>query len=515
MNRRQFLTTTGALLGTAAATANGGTPAMPLAFADYSRHDATGLAELVRKGEVSAAELLETAIARRDAVDPIINAVVQRHDELARAALATGLPAGPLRGVPFLLKDLGVTLAGTVTTNGSNFFRDARAPQDSTLVQRYRAAGLVIFGKTASPEFGQTATTESRLWGATRNPWQREHSSGGSSGGAAAAVAAGIVPAAHASDGGGSIRIPAAHCGLFGLKTSRGRLPFGPAAIESWMGLSTQHVITRSVRDSALLLDVSQGPEAGSRIVPPVGDASYAAALGKPVDRLRIAIWDSHLFGQPVHADCKAALDRAARLCESLGHVLEPVTLQLPVQEMFGAMGVVTGTGMLTSIHDREQQLGRPVTEQDIESINWHHYQAARRRSAEDLYRARASFDRVGRILDEFLTRYDMVLSPVTAVPPPRLGELSLDQPYERFVAAAINASPFTAVWNMGGQPAMSVPLHWNDAGLPIGVQFAGRFGDEATLLRLAAQLEQAAPWAGRRPDLRVGRDMSPAIRSR
>lgn len=506
MNRRQFLTTSSALLGAAAtAHAHGRGRVKPLTYADYSRHDATGLAGLLRRGEVSAAELLETAIARRDAVDPLINAVVQRHDELARATLAAGLPAGPLRGVPFLLKDLGISLAGTVTTHGSAFFRDARAVEDSTLVQRYRAAGLVVFGKTASPEFGQTATTESRLWGATRNPWQREHSAGGSSGGAAAAVAAGIVPAAHASDGGGSIRIPASHCGLFGLKTSRGRLPFGPSAIENWMGLSTQHVITRSVRDSALLLDVGQGPEAGSRIVPPVGARSFVAALDRPVGRLRIAVWDSHLFGQPVHADCRAALARAAGLCESLGHFLEPVTLQLPVQEMFGAMGVMTGTGMLTSIHDREKQIGRTVTEQDIEPINWRHYQAARQRSAEDLYRARASFDRVGRILDGVLSRCDLVLSPVTAVPPPRLGELSLDQPYERFVAAAINASPFTALWNMGGQPAMSVPLHWNDAGLPIGVQFAGRFGDEVTLLRLAVQLEQAAPWAGRRPELHAG----------
>jgi Asp-tRNA(Asn)/Glu-tRNA(Gln) amidotransferase A subunit family amidase len=504
MDRRQFMTATGSLLGAAAIGAHRNAAARPLAFADYGRHDATGLAELVRKGEVSAAELLETAIARRDAVDPLINSVVMRHDDLARAAIAAGLPAGPLRGVPFLLKDLGVALAGTVTTHGSAFFRDARAERDSTLVQRYRAAGLVIFGKTASPEFGQTATTESRLWGATRNPWQRQHSAGGSSGGAAAAVAAGIIPAAHASDGGGSIRIPAAHCGLFGLKTSRGRLPFGPASTENWMGLSVQHAISRSVRDSALLLDLSQGPEAGSRVVPPIGDTSYLAALSKPVGRLRIALWDSHIFGQPVHADCRAALAAAGRLCESLGHFVEPATLDLPVQEMFAAMGVMTGTGLLTSLHDREKQLGRKVTEQDIEPINWRHYQAARQRSAEELYRARATFDRVGRILDEFLTRYDVLLSPVTAGPPPRLGELSLDQPYERFVSAAINASPFTALWNMGGHPAMAVPLHWNDAGLPIGSQFAGRYGDEVTLLRLAAQLEQAAPWAGRRPDIRA-----------
>lgn len=502
--RRRFLRGAASVV---AASALGATPprradAAPMPFADYVRHDAVGLAELVRRREVSATELLEAAIARTEAVNPALNAVVLKHYELAREAARGGLPAGALSGVPMLLKDLGVALRGTVTTNGSVFFRDAVAGYDSTLVSRYRAAGLVIFGKSASPELGQTATTESKLWGVTHNPWHADYSAGGSSGGAAAAVAAGIIPAAHASDGGGSIRIPSTHCGLFGLKPSRGRVPFGPRMVESWMGLSTMHAITRSVRDSAVLLDVVQGPEAGSRIVPEHSGTSLAAELHRPPGRLRIALWDTNPFGRPVHEDCKQALARAAALCETLGHHVEPAAPELPVQEAFTALGTMTGTGILVTIRDREQQLGRVVTENDLEPITWRNFQAATKYDAEQLYRARATFDRVGRMLDEFLTRYDLVLSPVTATPPPKLGALSLDQSYERFMQAAIDASPFTAPYNMSGHPAMSVPLYWSPQGLPIGSQFAARFGAELTLLKLAAQLESVAPWATRRPPL-------------
>jgi len=501
--RRRFLQTTAsaaavALLGGVAR----GAQAAPLAFADYARHDATGLAELVRKREVSAAEVLEAAIARAEAVNPALNAVVLKHYELAREAVRAGLPAGPLAGVPMLLKDLGLQLRGTVTSNGSVFFRDAVADYDSTFVSRYRAAGLVIFGKSASTELGQTATTESKLWGLTRNPWNRDYSAGGSSGGAAAAVAAGILPAAHASDGGGSIRIPSANCGLFGLKPSRGRVPFGPKSIENWMGLSTMHAITRTVRDSAVLLDIAQGPEPGSRVVPLQPEPSYAAQLGGAPKRLRIALWETNPFGRPVHEDCKAALAHAAKLCESLGHHVEPAAPELPVMEAFTALGTMVGTGVLVTIRDREKVLGRAVTEQDLEQVTWHNIQEATKYDAERLYRARTTFDRVGRILDEFLTRYDVLLSPVMPIPPPKLGELSLDQPYERFMQVAADASPFTSPYNISGHPAMSVPLFWNTQGLPIGSQFAARFGDELTLLKLAAQLEVAAPWAERRPPI-------------
>ncbi len=502
MERRRFLLTSGGLLAGSALGLSSPVRARGLTQAEYATNDALALADLIRRGEISAMEVLEAAISRAEAVNPAINAVVLKHYDIARMVLAKGKPSGLFGGVPMVLKDLGISFQNTITTNGSAFFREAVADHDSNLVSRYRLAGLNIFGKTASPEFGQTATTESRLFGLTKNPWSRDHSAGGSSGGAAAAVAAGIVPAAHASDGGGSIRIPASHCGLFGLKPSRGRVPFGPDRIEGWMGLSIMHAITRSVRDSAALLDVSQGPEPGSRAMPPVDDVSFLTGHRRAPPKLRIALWDTHLFGLPVHTDCKDAVAKTAKLCESLGHAVEPAAPKLPVQEMFSAMGVMTGTGMLVTIRDRERQLGREVTEADIEAINWRHYQEARKRSAEDVYRAHATFDRVGAILDDFLGRYDMVLSPVTAVPPPRPSELSLDQPYEKFVPPAMNASPFTALWNMGGHPAMSVPLHWNAENLPIGSQFAARFGDEMLLLRLAAQLEAAAPWANRRPSL-------------
>lgn len=480
-------------------------PAIARSAERYEERDATDLARLIRDGQLTPAEVLESAIARAEASAPL-NAVALRHYEMAReraqalsrAGRAERLARPPLAGVPFGLKDLHLSLKGTVTTHGSVFFRDAVADHDSTLVQRYQAAGLNIFAKFTSPEFGQTGTTESRLFGATRNPWNLAHSTGGSSGGSAAAVAAGIVPVAHASDGGGSIRIPASHCGVFGLKPSRGLVPMGPRALEGWMGLSVHNVISRSVRDSALLLQLSQGPEAGARVLPPTHD--LLAAIRKAPRGLRIALMESNPFGTSVHADCLDAVRKAAALCARLGHHVEPAAPRLPIQEMFAGMGVMTGTGMLTTVQAREKALGRPVREDELEPLNWRSLQLAKGYSAEQVFAARSVFDQAGRTLDEFFAGYDLILSPVTAAPPPLLGELSLDQPWERFVKAAVLASPFTAIFNMSGHPAMSVPLHWNAAGLPIGVQFAGPFGGEARLLALAAQLEEAAPWAHRRP---------------
>ncbi|WP_119155820.1 amidase [Caldimonas tepidiphila] len=512
-SRRDFLrgaaaaglaTTLGAT-GTAARGA-----ALPLP--EYERFDATGLAQQIRKGQISALDALEAALARAEARSAL-NAIALRHDEPARdtARQLSGLgraererraAAAPLLGVPFALKDLGLQMKGTVTTHGCAFFKDVVADHDSTLVQRYRAAGLNIFAKTTSPEFGQTATTESRLFGPTRNPWQPEHSSGGSSGGAAVAVASGILPVAHASDGGGSIRIPASHCGLFGLKPSRGRVPMGPTALEGWMGLSVHNVISRSVRDTALLLQLTQGPEPGSRSGPmqPASPEALMAAIARPPRPLRIALMEANPFGLPVHPDCLEAARKAARLCESLGHKVEPAALQLPVAEMFAGMGVLTATGMLSTVRAREKALGRRAREDEFEPLNWRSLQLASGYGAEQVFAARAVFDQVGRTLDLFFGEHDLILSPVTAAPAPKLGALSLDQPYEDFVKAAVMASPFTALFNMSGHPAMSVPLHWNGAGLPVGAQFAAPFGAEDRLLALAAQLEQAAPWSQRRP---------------
>lgn len=471
-----------------------------LPLPEYEKLDAVAMAQLVKRRQVSAGELLEAAIARAEVINPILNPINLRHYELAREAVKNLPLDGPLAGVPFLLKDLGIALKGTVTSNGCAFFKNAVADHDSTLTERYRKAGLVIFGKTTSPEFGQTATTESRLWGLTRNPWNPAYSSGGSSGGAAVAVATGILPAAHASDGGGSIRIPASHCGLFGLKPSRGRIPTGPRSLEGWMGLSMQHAITRSVRDSALLLQISQGAEAGSRTAPPAIAGNLLESIRRPTKGLRIALLETNPFGAPIHPQCLEAVRKTAKLCESLGHRVEIAAPVLPLGDMFAGMGVMTATGMQYAVRNREKLLGREVREDEMEPLNWRSLQQAKGYTSEQLYRARTAFDEAGRVLDEFLGRFDLILSPTTAALPPKLGEMSLDRPYDEFAREAMKASPFAAIFNMSGHPAMSVPLHWTPENLPIGCQFAGRYGDELTLLRLAAQLEQAAPWRDRRP---------------
>jgi Asp-tRNA(Asn)/Glu-tRNA(Gln) amidotransferase A subunit family amidase len=499
---RRTILKTGAALAAGAASRGAMGAGGGLSYSDYAKLDAVGLAELIARKEISPADALEAAIARAEQVNPKLNAIVLPYYDLGRETARGSLPAdGKLRGVPMLLKDLNAQMKGTITTAGSRFFKDAVADHDSTLVARYRAAGLVVFGKTASPEFGATATTESVLWGQTRNPWNTAHSSGGSSGGAAVAVATGIVPAAHASDGGGSIRIPSSHCGLFGLKPSRGRTPAGPDAIENWLGLSISHAISRSVRDSAMLLDIAAGPEAGSRVIPG-GPASFLAALNEPPRPLKIALLEANPLGTPIHDECKTAVRNAAQLCEHLGHHVEPAALRLPAGPMLEAMGTITGTGTMTLIRNREQALGRKATPDDLEPITWQNFQRAQTLTSEQLFRARGTADQVGRVLDELLAGYDMILSPVTAGPPPLLGALSLDQPFNDFARNGVQASCFTAMYNIAGLPAMSVPLHWTQDGLPIGVMFGGGFGDEAKLLRLAAQLEQAAPWRDRRPPI-------------
>lgn len=475
--------------------------------------DATAWAQQLRSGEVTPLEALDAAIARVEAL-PKLNAVVIRDFELARAQAkkmsalgraerAQATQGAPLWGVPFLLKDLGQYLQGTVTTNGCAFFKDAVATHSTTLVERYQKAGLNIFGKTASPEFGMTTTTESRLYGATPNPWNAAHTTGGSSGGTAAAVAAGIVPLAHASDGGGSIRIPAAHCGLFGLKPSRGRVPGGPDVLEGSMGLSINHAISRSVRDSALLLDLTAGPEAGARVRPPGGaPGSYLQALLQPPRKLRIARWGKNYFGVPVHPDCLAAMDAAAKACAALGHQLEEKMPELPVQEIYGGMGVAMGASMLHTIERREKLLGRAVREDEMEPLDWATLQQAKKATAQQLYAARLGFDKAGRLIDEFFADYDLILSPTTAVPAQRLGVLTLDQPFESYAREAMNSSAFTSLFNISGHPAMSVPAHWTADGLPVGAHFVAPYGREDRLLGLAAQLEQAMPWAQRMPDL-------------
>jgi Asp-tRNA(Asn)/Glu-tRNA(Gln) amidotransferase A subunit family amidase len=474
--------------------------ASALSFDEYRSRDALGLAELVRSGEVSAPELLEIAIARSQAVNPVINCLVERLYDYARAAVARGLPSGPFTGVPFLLKDLGMHLAGTVTTNGSRFYRDAVADYTNTVVTRYQQAGLVIFGKTASPEFGGTGTTESILFGDTRNPWDMQRSAGGSSGGAAAAVAAGILPLANATDGGGSIRIPASCCGLFGMKPSRGRVPSGPKNLSSVM--SVIHAVSRSVRDSAALLDATRGPEPGQTTIAPRPTGSYLDAVGATPKGLRIGLLTTPITHSPVDPECSRAAADAAKLCESLGHHVQEVQLPIDPREFFASTRIIMGTGTVVRVVNREQELGRKATENDLEPVIWQRYQSSRGYSAEQFSEAVRGVEKATRQIALLQRDFDVLLSPTLAAPPAKLGKLSLNQDTAAFEKEAINVSAFTMLYNATGQPAMSVPLHWTPEGLPVGVMFAGRYGEEGLLFQLAGQLEQASPWFKKIPPL-------------
>jgi Asp-tRNA(Asn)/Glu-tRNA(Gln) amidotransferase A subunit family amidase len=470
---------------------------------DYDACDALGLAERVRKGDVTPRELLDIAIERVEQRNPQINAVVIRMFTEARRAVEDGLPDSPLRGVPFLIKDLHAACAGARMTNGSRLFADFVSERDSELVARYRKAGLVIFGRSASPEFGITTSTESVLFGPTRNPWRTTHSAGGSSGGAAAAVAAGNLPAAHASDGGGSIRIPASCCGLFGLKPTRARNPAGPAVGEGWSGMSGAHAITRSVRDSAALLDATQGPELGAPYWAPPVQRAFLEEVRTDPGRLRIALQLESFNGARVHADCARAARDAAELCVGLGHDVEEARLEVDAAAFGSAAQIVIAANLRAELVDRAAALGRELTADDVEPGTYELAAAARRADASEYARSIVTLHAVGRQVARFLERYDVILTPTLATPPLELGRLALtNTDFGRLTQDITATVGFTQVFNAAGNPAMSVPLHWNAEGLPIGVQFAGRFGDEATLFRLAGQIESARPWFDRRPAL-------------
>ena len=469
---------------------------------DLDQYDALGLGDLVNTGKVQAEELLDRAIALTEAVDPTINAVVLKHYDLARRQIAETKPTGPFAGVPFLLKDLGAYLKGTVTTEGSRAFADSVADHDSTVPRRAKAAGFVIFGKAASPEFGLTTSTESKLWGATRNPWNTERTAGGSSGGSAAAVAARILPIAHASDGGGSIRIPAACCGLFGLKPSRGRVPADVGRSVGWNGLSTLHAVSISVRDSAALLDAWAGPEPGDSVTPPPPlRGTFLDAAKRQPGRLRIALIESALNGAALHPDCKAALMDVAALCESLGHTVEPATYNLDGQGLADAMMVGLGADLAARLGRRAEELGRPITTDDVEMVTLILTERGRSATAQAYVDARRVFDTAAVEVARMHERFDVILSPTLAQPPVPLGLLGLSPSNIGDYARAIAAfSPYTALQNQIGVPSMSVPLAWNAEGLPIGMMFSAPFGAEELLFSLAAQLEQARPWKDKRP---------------
>ena len=479
-----------------------------LSFDDYRRHDAIGLASLVARGETTPAELLATAWARARAVQPQWNAITQWHEDQALASLKTlqagrsGAAApGPLHAVPFLLKDVSVQLAGTVTSNGSRLFADAVAAQDSTAVARYRQAGLVIFGKTNTPEMGLAPSTESTLFGPAHNPWQRGLTPGGSSGGAAAAVAAGIVPAAQGSDGGGSIRIPASCCGLFGLKPTRARVPLGPLVGESWGSLGVLHALTRSVRDSAALLDATQGAAAGDPYAAPPVMRPYLQAMRDSPGRLRIALQRTPLSGTPVDAECLLAVDGAAALLESLGHSVEIAQPPGNGAELGEALWTLVATGVAATLQRRAAVLGRALREDDVEAVTWRAVLHARSLGALAHADALLAIHTQGRRMAAFHERYDVLLSPTLGQVPVALGPQRMANPDEAEYSAAVRRfSPFTALFNLSGQPSMSVPLHWTPDGLPVGVMCSAACGREDLLFQLARQLEAAQPWFQRTP---------------
>ncbi len=482
-----------------------------------------GLAELVRKRKVSPRELVDAAIERADSLNPDLNAVVVRRDEAARSE-ADEAPQGPFAGVPFLVKDMDGVLANEPNTSSSRSLLDWRPSTDSELFARYKDAGLLIFGKTNAPEFGIMGITESELRGPCHNPWNLDHTPGGSSGGSAAAVAARIVPAAHAGDGGGSIRIPASACGLFGMKPTRGRQPLGPFVGEGWSGLVVPHVVSRTVRDSAALLDVTHGADLGAPYGEPPAPRSFLLDSLRSPGRLKIGFSTDAMLGDEIHPDCVTAVRDAALLLESLGHEVIEVDLPLDSGELTMAYLTIVAASVAVDVNETERKTGVVPRPDMFELPTWFFKQMGDELSATELATARDTCHRLGRNIGALYAGHDldMHLSSTLAFPPVEIGELDLGtlergtlsalrrvstgkvlrRVLGQMSAQALSKTPNTQVFNMTGQPAMNVPLWWNDAGLPVGVQLAGKFGAEKQMFRLATQLEIARPWHSRIPEL-------------
>lgn len=492
-------------------------------FEEYRQYDGLGLAELVRNGDVSPQAILDIAIQRAQQVNPAINAIITPLYDHARKQIEAGLPEGPFHGVPFLLKDLLCALEGTPMSNGCNALKGRISPSDSELARRFKQAGLVMFGKTNTPEFGLMGVTEPKAFGATRNPWNTEHTPGGSSGGSAAAVAAGIVPLASAGDGGGSIRIPAACCGLFGMKPSRGLVPTGPYAAEHWQGAATEHVVSRSVRDSAAMLDAIAGAD-GSSPYPIRVEGSYLDATQQPCRPLRIGFTAESFIGRPVDAEARAAVEHSAALLQSLGHDVEEVNLQLDGAGLADSYLTLYMGQVAADLDFLAQQLDSRITNLDVEDTTRILGLLGKKLSAGDYVTAHRRWNQFAQTMATYHQRYDILLTPVLATEPVKIGAM---QPaaWEQAMIKMINSFglhglllksgqinqmaldnmeklPFTQLANMTGQPAMSVPLYWTKNGLPMGTQFMAPLGQDALLFQLAAQLEQAQPWFDRTPVL-------------
>lgn len=467
--------------------------------------DATAQAQLVRGGQVSPAELVEAAIERIESDDQAVHAVNMRWFDHAREVAAGPLPEGPFRGVPFLLKDLWAHYAGQTLSNGNQALA-AAAPvsaQDTVLVARFRAAGLVTLGRTTSPEFGTVPTTEPTAWGPTHNPWDLTRTPGGSSGGSAAAVACGMVPIAHASDGGGSIRIPASACGLVGLKPSQGRISLGPFRDETALGVEL--CVSRTVRDTAALLDAVHGPGVGDTVIAPAPARAYLDEVRLEPGRLRIGLLDHVPRGGELHPECRDAAVNAGQLLESLGHHVEAgCPAALADGSAAASFGALWATNMAMAIRRISEQLGRELADDEVELMNRVQADAARDTSGVDYAAALAAATAFRRAVQQWWADgWDLLLTPTLAAPPLALGAMANnpEQPFAPLVVAG-QFVPFTPPFNMSGQPAISLPLHWSADGLPIGVQLVAAYGREDLLVRVAGQLERAAPWVHRRPPM-------------
>ncbi len=470
---------------------------------EYSKFDAVGLAELVEMKKVSPEELLEAAISGVEEINPSINAVVLKMYDEAKATISSGLPAGPLTGVPFLLKDIRASYKGVPTTSGSRFLSGYIPASDSELVSRYKRSGLVIFGKTNTPEFACCPSTEGALFGSTRNPWALDLSAGGSSGGASAAVASRIVPAAHGSDGGGSIRIPASCCGVFGFKPSRGVMPSGPDLGEAWNGLSSEHALTISVRDSAALLDVGGGGAVGDPYSGPTFERTFLEQMTVPPKKLKIAVQRTALNGAAVHPDCMSALDSAIELLIDLGHSVEEAIPEYDAASVGAAYTVIIAANVQGAIDLHTEREGRKPEDDEIEPVIRFLAKIGHERTAADLARAIWAMHKAGRDIGQFFLGYDILLSPVVATLPPPLGTLDTNSnDVDAYLKAVFDFIPFTAISNQAGVPSMSVPLWWNEQKVPVGVQFMSGYGRDDMLFSLAAQLEQARPWNHIKPPI-------------
>lgn len=492
---------------------------------EYSHLDATALADLVRKGEVTPKELVETAIDRAERDNPRLNAIIHPLYERALALVEKSpLPQGPFRGVPFVVKDLLSELKGTPQNRGSRFFSTHVSDHNSELMTRWLRTGVVVIGKTNTPELGQLPTTEPEAFGPSRNPWDPNRTTGGSSGGTAAAVASRMVPFGSGGDGGGSIRIPASCCGLFGLKPTRGRTPGGPDQASAWDGFAQEHVLTRSVRDSARMLDATCGWLPGDTPFLPRPPRPFREEIGRDPGRLRIAFTTEPFLPGEVSLECRLAVHETTRLLESLGHHVEEVTIPLDGAAFARDFLILIAANTWAEIREGEQLLGKRAHAGDFEHLTWLSRQMARSFHSGEYIAAKRRLEQVSRPMHELFTRFDVLLTPTLSSPPLPLGFMRksgamgaaekllarlppnplhrMDSVLEQASRDAFAFIPFTPVFNVTGQPSASLPLHWTDDDLPVGVMFSAAVADEAVLFRLAAQIEAERPWADRAPPM-------------